>query len=91
MTSRSLKHTIAADKVNMGGHLLDQPLPSAKLESLDPFLLIHHWHQMLPGGQRQQDLGVGSHPHRGFSPVTFVFKGGDYFFDFHFCVSECLV
>ena len=75
MTSRSLKHTIAADKVNMGGHLLDQPLPSAKLESLDPFLLIHHWHQMLPGGQRQQDLGVGPHPHRGFSPVTFVFKG----------------
>ncbi|PCJ64100.1 MAG: nuclease PIN [Bacteroidetes bacterium] len=75
MSYRTLKHVIPSQKVNMGGHLLDQPLPTEQIESLDPFLLIHHWHQVLPGGQDQRDLGVGPHPHRGFSPVTFVFKG----------------
>jgi hypothetical protein len=75
MSFRSIKKIYPADKVNMGGHLLDQPLPNNELKSLDPFLLIHHWNQILPGGQRQQEAGVGPHPHRGFSPVTFVFKG----------------
>jgi redox-sensitive bicupin YhaK (pirin superfamily) len=75
MSHRTIKHIIPAAKVNMGGHLLDQPLPSDTLENLDPFLLIHHWHQILPGGQRPQEIGVGPHPHRGFSPVTFIFKG----------------
>jgi redox-sensitive bicupin YhaK (pirin superfamily) len=75
MSFRSIKKIYPADKVNMGGHLLDQPLPNNELKSLDPFLLIHHWHQILPGGQRPQEAGVGPHPHRGFSPVTFVFKG----------------
>nr|XP_027235152.1 uncharacterized protein LOC113826460 [Penaeus vannamei] len=59
----------------MGGHMLDQPLPVQGLDYVDPFLLIHHWKSELPGGQRQQEAGVGPHPHRGFSPVTFVFKG----------------
>jgi redox-sensitive bicupin YhaK (pirin superfamily) len=59
----------------MGGHLIDQPLPNRTIENVDPFLLIHHWHNHLPGGQRPQEAGVGPHPHRGFSPVTFVFKG----------------
>lgn len=62
-------------KVNMGGHLLDQPLPAQQLDAVDPFLLIHHWDNMLPGGQREREVGVGPHPHRGFSPVTFIFKG----------------
>lgn len=75
MSFRSIKKIYPADKVNMGGHLLDQPLPNNELKSLDPFLLIHHWHQILPGGQKPQEAGVGPHPHRGFSPVTFVFKG----------------
>jgi len=59
----------------MGGHILDQPLPNAHMEQLDPFLLIHHavWHY--PGAQRSRDLGIGGHPHRGFSPVTFVLQG----------------
>ena len=73
--NKKIKTIIPAQKVNMGGHLLDQPLPVDGLDYVDPFLLIHHWKNELPGGQRQQDAGVGPHPHRGFSPVTFVFKG----------------
>lgn len=75
MKVRSIQHIIPAQKVNMGGHIIDQPLPTNQLEHIDPFLLIHHWHNQLPGNQRSQDQGVGPHPHCGFSPVTFIFKG----------------
>lgn len=72
---RSIQAVIKADRVNMGGILLDQPLPSRNVDMIDPFLLIHHWDQELPGGQKQERLGVGPHPHRGFAPVTFIFNG----------------
>jgi len=73
---RSLKHITTAQKINMGGIFLDQAIPSGLVERVDPFVLIHHWNKPLPGGQHQRDVGVGPHPHRGFSPVTLVFKGG---------------
>ncbi|MDA8896261.1 pirin family protein [Bacteroidia bacterium] len=75
MANKSISHHISAPKVNMGGHIIDQPLPHQELDYFDPFLLIHHWKDTMPGGQRPQDVGVGIHPHRGFSPVTFIFKG----------------
>ncbi|MBT3364503.1 MAG: pirin family protein [Flavobacteriales bacterium] len=75
MNTRSIKQIIPAKLVDMGGHLLDQPLPANEIRQIDPFLLIHHWNHPLKGGQKQADVGVGPHPHRGFSPVTFVFKG----------------
>ena len=72
---RTIKRIITAQKVNMGGIYLDQPLPYHEVEQIDPFLLLHHWKNDLPGGQSQKDVGVGPHPHRGFSPVTFIFQG----------------
>jgi len=72
---KKVKTIIPAQKISMGGHLLDQPLPVDGLDYIDPFLLIHHWKNELPGNQRVQEAGVGPHPHRGFSPVTFVFTG----------------
>mgnify|MGYP001570591250 FL=1 len=72
---RSIKKVIPASKVNMGGVFLDQPLPSGEIENVDPFLLIHHWKHRIVPGSHPRDVGVGPHPHRGFSPVTFVFKG----------------
>ncbi|MCF8276243.1 MAG: pirin family protein [Flavobacteriales bacterium] len=72
---RSIHKIIPAQKVNMGGIILDQSLPVHGVEQIDPFLLIHHWANKLPGGEREKDLGVGPHPHRGFSPVTLIFKG----------------
>ena len=59
----------------MGGHILDQALPNPIMEQLDPFLLIHHAEWQYKGNQRQKEVGIGPHPHRGFSPVTFVFQG----------------
>ncbi len=73
---RSIKKIIKSEKVDMGGILLDQPLPNRFMDQMDPFLLIHHWDNELKGNQKQNDAGVGPHPHRGFSPVTLIFKGG---------------
>jgi redox-sensitive bicupin YhaK (pirin superfamily) len=73
---RSIKQIIKSEKVNMGGIILDQPLPNKFMEQIDPFLLIHHWDDKLKGGQSQNEVGVGPHPHRGFSPVTLIFNGG---------------
>lgn len=70
-----VKSVYRADKVDMGGVVVDQPLPKEGLSQIDPFLLIHHWYQKFPGDQKQKHLGVGPHPHRGFSPVTIIFKG----------------
>jgi len=52
-----------------------QPLPNEGLRQISPFLLLHHIGptDIAPG---QDALGVGSHPHRGFEPVTFLFNGG---------------
>ena len=75
-TPRSIKLKVKAEKVDMGGHLLDQPLPINMLQQIDPFILIHHWKDVLPAGANERSSGVGPHPHRGFSPVTIIFEGG---------------
>ncbi|MFM1876166.1 MAG: hypothetical protein RL266_1903 [Bacteroidota bacterium] len=72
---RTINRVIPAQRVNMGGILLDQPLPMHGVDQIDPFLLVHHWDDTLPGGKHERELGVGPHPHRGFSPVTLIFKG----------------
>ena len=73
---KSIKQIIKSEKVDMGGIILDQPLPNKFVDQIDPFLLIHHWDDELKGGKHQNEVGVGPHPHRGFSPVTLIFKGG---------------
>ena len=75
MKNKSINQIIPSQKVNMGGHIIEQPLPNDFMDQLDPFLLVHHAEWKLQGDQRQQEVGIGGHPHRGFSPVTFVFKG----------------
>jgi redox-sensitive bicupin YhaK (pirin superfamily) len=76
MGNRSIRKVYNSQKVNMGGIILDQPLPQRDMDALDPILLIHHWDDTVKGGQHPSKLGVGPHPHRGFSPVTFIFQGG---------------
>lgn len=75
MAHRSIRKVIPAQKVNMGGIMLDQPLPYGNVQQIDPFLLVHHWAETMKPGQNARNEGVGPHPHRGFSPVTFIFKG----------------
>lgn len=75
MKTRSIKKVLHAQKVNMGGFIVEQALPMGSVDMVDPFLLIHHASKDYEAGSNEKDLGVGPHPHRGFSPVTFVFQG----------------
>ncbi len=72
---RKILQIVKAQKVKMGSIFLDQALPVRGLDQVDPFLLIHHLSEKYAGGEEQKEVGVPPHPHRGFSPVTFVFKG----------------
>lgn len=76
MKSRTIKSIVYASTYDMGGLPVRQPFPSAKIEAPDPFLLLHHADVKVPTQVDIKHAGVGPHPHRGFSPVTFIFKGG---------------
>ncbi len=51
-----------------------QPLPVHAMRHADPFLLLHHaGPQRFEAGARAHR--IDPHPHRGFEPVTFVYRG----------------
>lgn len=75
-TKRTLHKIIPARIYNMGDLKVRQPLPSPELEYLDPFVLLHHGHMFFDADSPLGKSGVGPHPHKGFAPVTFLFKGG---------------
>jgi len=62
--------------VDMGGMPVRQPFPTSRIQQIDPFLLLHHADIKVPVHLEPDHAGVGPHPHRGFSPVTFIFEGG---------------
>jgi redox-sensitive bicupin YhaK (pirin superfamily) len=74
--NRAVKSLLYAHMMDMGGMPVRQAFPTMAVEQIDPFLLLHHGVMHLPEGANPDKSGVGPHPHRGFSPVTFVFKGG---------------
>lgn len=76
MKTRSVTHLLYAHPVNMGGMPIRQPLPTQQVQQVDPFLLLHHANIKVPTTLDPTQTGVGPHPHRGFSPVTFIFQGG---------------
>jgi hypothetical protein len=73
---RKVRSVLYAEKVDMGGLSVRQPFPTTRIGQIDPFLLLHHHAGKVPGHVKPDHAGVGPHPHRGFSPVTFIFKGG---------------
>ena len=73
-TLKSIQHCIASPFVNMGPIRLRQPLPSAGLENVDPFILLHHYGPYVIS-EFNNPFDLGPHPHRGFEPITLLFKG----------------
>jgi hypothetical protein len=76
MKNRTVSRLLYAEQVDMGGMPIRQPLPTHAVEQIDPFLLLHHANIKAPAHVKPDHAGVGPHPHRGFSPVTFIFQGG---------------
>ncbi|MEM9544802.1 MAG: pirin family protein [Bacteroidota bacterium] len=70
-----VSHLIPAENVNMGGIIVKQALPTQKVPQVDPYLLLHHGIFETRNDAPAKHQGIGPHPHRGFSPVTFVIEG----------------
>ena len=72
---KKVKRLFPSIKVDMDGFPVKQPLPTRNVEQIDPFLLLHHASAKYSNNRPAKHQGVGPHPHRGFSPVTFVIEG----------------
>lgn len=62
-----------APETMMGPIKIRQAFPLRGIEQVSPFILLHHFDfTYLP---HENNFNVPPHPHRGFSPVTFLFEG----------------
>lgn len=73
--NRNVRFLIPAYDIDMGGIPLKQALPTNNVAQVDPFLLLHHAEFTYTSDAPALHQGIGPHPHRGFSPVTFVVEG----------------
>jgi redox-sensitive bicupin YhaK (pirin superfamily) len=71
---KSIQHKVGSPLVNMGPIKLRQPLPTEGIENVDPFLLLHHYGPYAIS-EFNNPFDLGPHPHRGFEPITLLFKG----------------
>ncbi|MDX6747819.1 pirin family protein [Polaribacter sp. PL03] len=71
---KTIKDKVASPLVNMGPIKLRQPLPTEGIENVDPFLLLHHYGPYAIS-EFNNPFDLGPHPHRGFEPITLLFKG----------------
>lgn len=73
-TLKTIAHKVGSPLVNMGPIRLRQPLPTENIENVDPFLLLHHYGPYAIS-EFNNPFDLGPHPHRGFEPITLLFKG----------------
>lgn len=74
MKERSIKRINSSILIDMWWVMVNQSLPSKTTDYIDPFLLIHHLKDSYPWWQTSKWLWVWPHPHRWFSPVSFIYK-----------------
>jgi redox-sensitive bicupin YhaK (pirin superfamily) len=71
---KTVQRRVGSPLVNMGPIKLRQPLPAQGIENVDPFLLVHHYGPYAIS-EFNNPFDLGPHPHRGFEPITLLFKG----------------
>ncbi len=72
---KKVKYLIPVYEVDMGGVMVKQALPTRNVNQVDPFLLLHHGAFTFTENAPAIQQGLGPHPHRGFTPVSFVIEG----------------
>ena len=72
---KQVKYLIPVYDVDMGGIPVKQALPTRNVNQVDPFLLLHHGAFTFTDNAPAKHQGLGPHPHRGFTPVSFVIEG----------------
>lgn len=73
-TYKSIQHLGESPLVNMGPIRLRQPIPTAAIENVNPFILLHHYGPYAIS-EFNNPFDLGPHPHRGFEPITLLFQG----------------
>lgn len=76
MTTRTIKQIENGRPINVGTAKVQELLPAGGFGFFDPFLVFHHADNRIDENIPLHQQGVPPHPHRGFSPVTFIYKGG---------------
>ena len=72
---KTVKKIYSGKATNVGSIKVQELLPSID-GFLDPFLVLHRGIAIADENLPLKEQGVGPHPHRGFSPVSFIYKGG---------------
>ena len=73
-TLKTIQKKVGSPLVNMGPIRLRQPIPTDGIENVDPFILLHHYGPYAIS-EFNNPFDLGPHPHRGFEPITLLFKG----------------
>jgi redox-sensitive bicupin YhaK (pirin superfamily) len=74
MTARSVAQLVhATPQLEGEGMIVTRPFPTARLDQLDPFLLLDRMGPVTHGPGEAK--GAPDHPHRGFETVTYVLDG----------------
>ncbi|WP_299157359.1 pirin family protein [uncultured Tenacibaculum sp.] len=73
-TIKTIAHKVGSPLVSMGPIRLRQPIPTEGIDMVDPFLLLHHYGPYAIS-VFNNPFDLGPHPHRGFEPITLLFKG----------------
>jgi len=71
---RTIQYKVNSPFVSMGPIRLRQPIPQQDIEQIDPFILLHHYGPYAIS-ESNNPFDLGPHPHRGFEPITLLFKG----------------
>ena len=70
---RKIQSIHTAPETMMGPIKLRQAFPLQGMQQVSPFILLHHFDFTYK--PNENTFNVPPHPHRGFSPVTFMFDG----------------
>ena len=72
---KTVKQIINGKPINVGSIQVKELLPH-RHDFFNPFLVFHHGVAVIDKNMPLEQQGVGPHPHRGFSAISFIYRGG---------------